>query len=39
MGEIMNEDEFLTEVGELIVIRNDNQIPIIEEETNIQENS
>ena len=35
----MNEDEFLTEVGELIVIRNDNQIPIIEEETNIQENS
>ena len=23
MGEIMNEDEFLTEVGELIVIRND----------------
>ena len=38
MSEIMNEDEFLTEVAELIGIRNDNQIPIIEEEANIQEN-
>jgi hypothetical protein len=38
MSEIMNEDEFLTEVAELIGITNDNQIPIIEEEANIQEN-
>ena len=34
----MNEDEFLTEVAELIGIRNDNEMPIIEEEANIQEN-
>jgi len=34
----MNEQEFLDEVAELVGIRNDNEIPIIEEQTNNQEN-
>jgi hypothetical protein len=34
----MNENEFAAEVAELVGIRNDYEIPIIEEETNIQEN-
>jgi len=38
MSEIMNEQEFLDQVAELVGIRNDNEIPIIEEETSSQEN-
>jgi hypothetical protein len=30
MSEIMNEQEFLDEVAELVGIRNENEIPIIE---------
>jgi hypothetical protein len=34
----MKKNEFAAEVGELVGIRNDYEIPIIEVETNIQEN-
>jgi hypothetical protein len=37
MSEIMNQQEFLDEVAELVGIRNDSEIPIIEEQTNNQE--
>ena len=34
----MNEQEFFDKFAELVGIRNDNEIPIIEEQTNNQEN-